>query len=62
MSDQQLALMISSTRFVLPSVIARRAGRRSINAQLGRLIRSGVIERVLGSHCYMYRSMQAALI
>ncbi|CAB4199699.1 hypothetical protein UFOVP1356_4 [uncultured Caudovirales phage] len=62
MSDPQLLRLISSARFELPVVIAKRAGRRSVNAQLGRLIRCGVIERVPGPRCFMYRSRQAALV
>ena len=62
MSDPQLLRLISATRFELPIVIAKRAGRRSVNAQLGRLIRCGVIERVPGPSCFMYRSRQAVLV
>ena len=62
MSDPQLLRLISASRFELPIVIAKRAGRRSVNAQLGRLIRCGVIERVPGPSCFMYRSRQVALV
>ena len=62
MTDPQLLRLISSARFELPLVIAKRAGRRSVNAQLGRLNRSGVVERVPGPRCFMYRSRQAGLV
>lgn len=62
MTDPQLMRLISATRYELPAVIAKRAGRRSVNAQLGRLTRSGVIERVPGATCFMYRSRQAGLL
>jgi hypothetical protein len=62
MSDLQLIRLISAARFELPAVIAKRAGRRSINAQLGRLNRAGAVERVPGPRCCMYRSLQAVLV
>jgi len=61
MTDGQLLHIISSARFEQPSVIAKRAGRRRVNAQLGRLSRSGMLERVPGPRCFLYRSRQAVL-
>lgn len=61
MSDAQLLRIISFYRFELPAVIAKRAGRRRVNAQLGRLHRSGIVERVPGPRCFMYRSRQGSL-
>jgi hypothetical protein len=43
-------------------VIARRAGRRRVNAQLGRLSRSGMLERVPGPRCFLYRSKQRVML
>lgn len=58
-SDRQLASIVSVDRYELPSNIAKRAGvRRLSNASLGRLYRAGVLERVLGPSCFMYRSKQ----
>lgn len=62
MSDLQLMRLISSARYELPAVIAKRAGRRSVNAQLGRLNRAGAVERVPGPRCFMYRALQAVLV
>lgn len=62
MTDAQLLSVISSTRFELPVVIAKRAGRRRLNAQLGRLARIGMVERVPGPRCFMYRSRQAVML
>ena len=61
MTDMQLLQTISSAKFELPSDIAKRAGSRRVNAQLGRLSRSGMLERVPGPHCFLYRSRQGAL-
>ena len=62
MTDLQLLRVISSARFELPSVIAKRAGSRRVNAQLGRLHRGGVLERVPGPRCFLYRSRQAVIL
>jgi len=62
MTDRQLLALIPSKSYTLPSVISRKAGARRINAQLGRLHRSGLVERVPGPRCYLYRSMQEALL
>ena len=61
MTDLQLVRLVSFTKFELPSVIAKRAGARRVNAQLGRLVRSGALERVPGARCFMYRSRQSSL-
>ena len=61
MTDGQLLHVISSAKFELPAVIAKRAGRRRVNAQLGRLSRSGMLERVPGPRCFLYRSRQGVL-
>lgn len=58
-SDRQLASIVSVDRYELPSNIAKRAGvRRLSNASLGRLYRAGILERVPGPACFMYRSKQ----
>lgn len=62
MTDGQLLHVISSARYELPANIARRAGRRRVNAQLGRLHRAGMIERVPGPKCFMYRSRQEVML
>lgn len=61
MTDGQLLRLISAGRFELPSVIAKRAGRLRVNAQLGRLFRAGMLERVPGPRCFLYRSRQGVL-
>lgn len=61
MTDLQLLDVIPYRKFELPAVIARKAGARRINAQLGRLFRSGLVERVPGARCFLYRSRQAVL-
>lgn len=61
MTDGQLLRSISADRYELPSVIAKRAGRLRVNAQLGRLSRAGMLERVPGPRCYLYRSLQGVL-
>jgi len=62
MTDRQLLGVIPFRSFALPSVIAKKAGAQRVNAQLGRLHRSGLVERVPGPRCFMYRSMQAGLL
>lgn len=61
MTDAQLLHIISSARFEQPEQIRRRANRLSVNAQLGRLHRSGMLERVPGPTCFLYRSRQQVL-
>lgn len=62
MTDRQLLGLIPFRSYAMPSVIARKAGARRINAQLGRLHKSGLVERVPGPRCFLYRSMQAGLV
>ena len=62
MNDRILLSLIPYKRFEQPAVIARRAGARRINAALGRLYRSGLVERVPGARCYLYRSRQAVML
>jgi hypothetical protein len=62
MTDTQLLSVISHTRYELPGVIAKRAGRKRLNAQLGRMSRAGMVERVPGPRCFMYRSRQAVML
>ncbi|CAB4122888.1 hypothetical protein UFOVP37_78 [uncultured Caudovirales phage] len=61
-ADRMLLAVISHTRYELPRDIATRVGLRRINAALGRLIRSGQLERVPGPTCFMYRSKQSRII
>lgn len=58
----QLLGLIPSRSYALPSVITKKAGARRINAALGRLHRAGLVERVPGPRCFMYRSRQAGLV
>lgn len=60
-SDRRLLAVISHTRYEQPRDIAARVGSRRVNAALGRLIRSGLLERVPGPTCFMYRSKQARI-
>lgn len=62
MTDRKLLALIPYRSFELPAVIAKKAGARRINAQLGRLHRSGLVERVPGPRCFLYQSMQAGLV
>ena len=62
MNDRALMTLIPFKRYELPAVIARKAGAKRVNAQLGRLFKSGLIERVPGARCYLYRSRQEGLI
>ncbi len=57
-ADRMLLAVISPTRYELPRDIAARVGLRRVNASLGRLVRSGLLERVPGPTCYLYRSKQ----
>jgi hypothetical protein len=60
-SDRMLLGVISHQRYEQPRDIAARVGSRRINAALGRLIRCGLIERVPGPTCFLYRSKQARI-
>lgn len=60
-SDRDLLRLLSCRVFEAPSVLAKRAGRRRINLQLGRLHRLGLLERVPGPGSYLYRSRQLSL-
>jgi hypothetical protein len=60
-ADRMLLSVISHTRYELPRDIAARVGLRRVNASLGRLVRSGLLERVLGPTCFLYRSKQARI-
>lgn len=57
-TDRLVLAVISSTRYELPRDISMRLGRRRINGSLGRLIRTGQLERVPGPTCFLYRSKQ----
>ena len=61
MNDRELLALIPYKRFEHPSKIALKSGSKRINAQLGRLYRSSLVERVPGSTCFLYRSLQAVL-
>ena len=61
MTDPELLRLIPYRTYELPAVIASKAGARRINAALGRLHRAGLLERVPGARCYLYRSRQAVL-
>lgn len=61
-SDRYLLAVISRARYELPRDIASRVGLRRVNASLGRLVRAGLLERVPGPTCFMYRSKQARII
>jgi hypothetical protein len=60
-ADRMLLSVISHTRYELPRDIAARVGLRRVNASLGRLVRSGLLERVPGPTCFLYRSKQARI-
>ena len=62
MNDRALMSLIPFKRYELPAVIARKAGAKRVNAQLGRLYKSGMLERVPGARCYLYRSRQVGLV
>jgi hypothetical protein len=61
-ADRMLLGMISHTRYELPRDIAARVGLRRVNASLGRLVRGGLLERVPGPTCYLYRSKQSRIV
>lgn len=61
-TDRQLMTAVSPRVYEAPSALAKRVGSKRINAQLGRLIRSGQLERVPGARCYLYRSRQTSLL
>jgi len=60
-SDRMLLAVISHTRYELPRDIASRVGKRRVNGSLGRLVRCGLLERVPGPTCFLYRSKQARI-
>jgi hypothetical protein len=60
-ADRMLLGVISHTRYEQPRDIAARVGLRRVNASLGRLVRSGLLERVPGPTCFLYRSKQARI-
>jgi hypothetical protein len=60
-ADRMLLSVISPARYELPRDIAARVGLRRVNASLGRLVRSGLLERVPGPTCFLYRSKQARI-
>lgn len=62
MTDTQMLRMVSTTRFEHPEQIRRRVNALSVNAQLGRMHRAGMLERVPGARCFLYRSRQGALV
>ena len=61
-TDRQLMAVVSPRVYEAPSALAKRVGSKRINAQLGRLIRSGQLERAPGARCYLYRSRQTSLL
>lgn len=60
-SDRLVLAVISATKYELPRDISAKLGRRRINGSLGRLIRVGLLERVPGPTCFLYRSKQARI-
>lgn len=62
MTDRELLRLIPFKRFEHPLKIAAKAGARSVNAQLGRLHRASLVERVPGETCFLYRSRQVGLV
>lgn len=57
-TDRELLRLLSCNVYEAPAVLAKRAGRRRINLQLGRLHRLGLLERVPGPGSFLYRSRQ----
>ncbi len=60
-TDRLVLAVISASRYELPRDISHRLGRRKINGSLGRLIRAGLLERVPGPTCFLYRSKQTKI-
>jgi hypothetical protein len=60
-TDRLVLAVISASRYELPRDISNRLGRRKINGSLGRLIRAGLLERVPGPTCFLYRSKQTKI-
>lgn len=60
-TDSMVLAAVSATRYELPRDISTRLGRRRINGSLGRLIRAGLLERVPGPTCFLYRSKQTKI-
>ena len=61
-ADRMLLGVISHTRFERPRDSAARVGLRRVNASLGRLVRCGLLERVPGPTCFLYRSKQSRIV
>ena len=60
-TDRQLMAVVADRVYEKPAVIARRIGSRRINAQLGRLIKQGNLQRAPGAKCFLYRAVQTSL-
>ncbi len=60
-TDRMVLSAVSATKYELPRDISTRLGRRRINGSLGRLIRAGLLERVPGPTCFLYRSKQSRI-
>ena len=60
-TDRMVLAAVSASKYELPRDISTRLGRRKINGSLGRLIRVGLLERVPGPTCFLYRSKQARI-
>lgn len=62
MTDAQMLRIVSAKKYEHPEQIRVRANALSVNAQLGRMFRMGMLERVPGARCYLYRSRHAGLV
>ena len=61
-TDRQLMAVVSGRVYEQPSALAKRIGSKRINAQLGRLIKQGNLQRVPGAKCFLYRAVQTSII
>lgn len=61
MTDMHILASISCDHYDMPRDIAKRVGKRRINATLGRLARAGLVDRVRTKTCFAYRSRQAVI-
>ena len=61
-TDRLVLAVISHAKYEMPRDISARLKRRRINGSLGRLIRAGLLERVPGPTCFMYRSKQRRIL
>jgi len=61
-TDRLVLAVISHAKYEMPRDISARLKRRRINSSLGRLIRAGLLERVPGPTCFMYRSKQERML